>query len=230
MVEVSMTAKNGTAERSMPSRAIDWLGLRSVYQPLRMRFNIVVERRRLRAASRSSPLRIVVGSSGISQDGWVATESTYLDLLKRDDWENYFSTHKIDAILAEHVWEHLTPEQGLLAAINCARYLRPGGYLRLAVPDGNHPDPAYIDYVKPGGGGYGADDHKVLYTYKTLTKMLSDAGLSVRLLEYFDDERKFVANPWVPEQGMIHRSSQFDERNRGGKLKYTSIIVDAFRP
>ena len=52
----------------------------------------------------------------------------------------YFNEGSIDAILAEHVWEHLAEEEGLAAAKCCYRYLRPGGYLRVAVPDGFHPD------------------------------------------------------------------------------------------
>lgn len=40
-----------------------------------------------------------------------------------------------DAFLAEHVWEHLSLDDAHRATRNCQRYLRPGGRLRLAVPD-----------------------------------------------------------------------------------------------
>lgn len=39
--------------------------------------------------------------------------------------------------LAEHVWEHMTYEEGCQAAKNCYDYLADGGYLRVAVPDRN---------------------------------------------------------------------------------------------
>ena len=55
---------------------------------------------------------------------------------------------------------------------NCYEFLRPGGRLRIAVPDGFHPEPGYIEYVRPGGTGIGADDHKVLYNYQSLRKLL----------------------------------------------------------
>jgi len=45
--------------------------------------------------------------------------------------------------------------------------------LRVAVPDGFHPNPGYIERVKPGGTGPGAGDHKILYTYRTLSAILS---------------------------------------------------------
>lgn len=40
-----------------------------------------------------------------------------------------------DAFVAEHVWEHLSLSDAHVAARNCQRYLRPGGRLRIAVPD-----------------------------------------------------------------------------------------------
>jgi predicted SAM-dependent methyltransferase len=215
--------------RGLCAWVVDRLGMRKRILRLVDRFNTVVAERRLRLAVRRQPLLIVVGASGVSQAGWTATEANFLELLKVDDWERYFSKHKIDAIVAEHVWEHLTPEDGLKAATNCARYLKPWGRLRIAVPDGNHPDPAYIDYVKPGGSGYGADDHKALYNYRRLSEMLARAGFDVQLLEYFDDDQKFVARPWDPKDGMILRSARYDERNRDGKLAYTSVIADAYR-
>jgi len=53
---------------------------------------------------------------------------------------------------------------------NAFDFLRIGGTLRIAVPDGCHPDPNYIEHVRPGGTGAGADDHQFLYTYKTITE------------------------------------------------------------
>ncbi len=106
----------------------------------------------------------------------------------------------------------------------------PGGYLRVAVPDGLHPDPSYNDWVRPGGSGPGAEDHKCLFTYKTFSKLFADVGFDVNLLEYFDETREFHRLDWSPADGMIDRSRQFDPRNDGAKLKYTSIILDAVKP
>ena len=101
--------------------------------------------------------------------------------------------------------------------------------MRIAVPDGLHPDPAYIDQVKPGGSGSGSDDHKVLYTYKTLSKLLESVGFEIRLLEYFDEEGKFHYSEWSPDDGMIRRSSRFDQRNTVVPNAYTSLILDALK-
>ncbi|MBC8112462.1 MAG: hypothetical protein H7Y04_15525 [Verrucomicrobia bacterium] len=177
--------------------------------------------------AQKQPCKIVIGASGIADNSWTSTEADYLNLLKDEDWQKFFKENTIDAMLAEHVWEHLTAEQGLLAAQNCFRYLRKGAYLRCAVPDGFHNDPEYINYVKPGGHGDGADDHKVLYNYQTFSAMFEKAGFSVELLEYFDKNGQFHFTDWLPEAGKIRRSRRFDSRNQQGKLGYTSLIVDA---
>jgi predicted SAM-dependent methyltransferase len=216
--------------RQIVGSALDHMNLRGVYHQVRAFVATEAGKHRLRRAVGSTPLRIVVGSGGVVENGWVNTERAFLDLLCPDRWEAYFGKHKIDAILAEHVWEHLTPSEGVIAARTCRRYLRPGGYLRIAVPDGNHPDQEYIRHVKPGGVGPGADDHKVLYDYRLLSRTMSQAGLRVELLEYFDENGRFVFNPWNTSDGMIHRSSRYDERNRDGKLNYTSLIMDAWAP
>ena len=136
----------------------------------------------------------------------------------------------MQAFLAEHVWKHLFPEQAQAAAVNCYRLLVPGGHLRIAVPDGLHPDPKYIDHVKPGGTGAGREDHQVLYTYRTLVELLEAAGFEVRLLEWFDEEGQFHLREWHPNDGFVYRSTRYDERNAHDPTAYTSIIADAVKP
>jgi predicted SAM-dependent methyltransferase len=176
------------------------------------------------------PCRLVVGAAGISESGWIPTELDLLDLLKPEQWAAYMPADHLDAILAEHVWEHLAPADATIAARTCYRFLRPSGYLRVAVPDGLHPDRDYIDWVKPGGNGPGSDDHKVLYNYRSLKKLFEEqAGFNVKLLEYFDEQGQFHCEDWDPADGKIVRSQRFDERNAGGSLKYTSLILDAVK-
>jgi predicted SAM-dependent methyltransferase len=187
----------------------------------------IVGARRLKKQLRESPKRkIVVGSAGLQSPGWIATDIQFLNLLKVADWDRFFRADSLDTILAEHVWEHLTCDEGLQAARTCFRFLKTGGYIRVAVPDGLHPDPSYIDYVQVGG----PDDHKMVYTYKTLRDIFEKSGYRVQLYEYFDEAHKFHFQAWNPEDGMISRSKRFDERNKDGVLNYTSVILDAFKP
>jgi predicted SAM-dependent methyltransferase len=200
---------------------------------IRKAINRRVGPRRFRKAMASSgPRRIVIGSSGWFDFGWIPTEQHFLDLTKPADWERHFPPNSLDAMLAEHVWEHLTADEAHTAVKTCFTYLKPGGYLRIAVPDGHHPSPTYLEWVRVGGawGGQLNNDHKVLYTYKTLVALFENAGFRVELYEYFDEAGAFHYREWDPRQGKIRRSKRFDKLNRDGSLTYTSIVLDAFKP
>jgi predicted SAM-dependent methyltransferase len=188
-------------------------------------------RRLMKMQANPSPKRIVIGSAFRHDSGWVPTDIEFLDLLKPGDWDRFFAPASLDAMLAEHVWEHLTLDQARTAARTCFKYLKPGGYLRIAVPDGFHPDPTYRDWVRPGGASPGqlANDHKVLYTYQTLRDVFEGAGFRVELYEYFDEAGKFQYRDWDEKAGTIWRSKRFDKRNSGGKLVFTSIVLDAIK-
>lgn len=173
-------------------------------------------------------LKIAIGSSGVRDGGWISTEETFLNLLKEGDWERYFYESSISNIMAEHVWEHLTVEEGGTAAKICYRYLGDGGRLRIAVPDGNHPSKEYLDWVKPGGVGAGAEDHKVLYTIETLTEVLKSAGFEVEGVEYYEDG-KFNRRAWSKEDGFIRRSLLYYDGFTKLQPSYTSLIVDGVK-
>ncbi|CAN5337085.1 SAM-dependent methyltransferase [soil metagenome] len=175
-------------------------------------------------------IKFNVGSSGINTDlDFYATDIDTLNITKDDDWRNLLMNLRVDNITAEHVWEHLSDVDTILANKNCFKYLKKNGVLRLAVPDGLHPDENYIEYVRPGGSGLGADDHKVLYTYKIMKERLESAGFRVDLLEYWDENGTFHFKDWNSENGYIMRSSKNDKRNKDGVLHYTSLIVDAIK-
>jgi predicted SAM-dependent methyltransferase len=177
----------------------------------------------------SSKKRIVIGAEGRCDLGWLPTDIDFLNLLIPADWDRLFHPDSLDAILAEHVWEHLTQQEGLIAAKTCFKYLKPNGYIRIAVPDGLHPNPEYRDWVRVGGRVGGIPDHKVLYTYKTLQETFENAGFKVILYEYFDEAGNFHYQEWNPQDGKIYRSKRFDERNKNGTLNYTSIVLDAIK-
>jgi predicted SAM-dependent methyltransferase len=174
--------------------------------------------------------RINIGAGGKVYEGWQGTEQGELDLLLPGTFARMFGEpDTVDAFLCEAVWEHLPAEDAQRAAFQCYRYLKPGGYLRVAVPDGFHPDPAYIDWVRPGGNGAGAGDHKVLYNWQTFARVFWEVGFRVEMLEWFDKWGTFHFREWDIANGMIERSAKNDPRNRDGVLRYTSIILDAWK-
>jgi YD repeat-containing protein len=211
-----------TLLRHIPTLHGAWKSARALYRR-------EVYRRTLLRAVRLGPVRIVVGSNGVYDPGWHPTEASFLNLLQPNQWDALFPRDSIEAILAEHVWEHLTGEEGLAAARTCHRFLKEGGCVRAAVPDCLHPDPGYRDWARPGGSGPSADDHKLFYSYKTFAQVFERAGFQVKLLEYFDESGRFHATDWDPAGGKIRRSLRFDRRNADGHPHYTSVILDAWK-
>ncbi|PYI54506.1 class I SAM-dependent methyltransferase [Paenibacillus flagellatus] len=182
----------------------------------------------------TQPIRVVIGAGTTNNNpGWIHTQEDELNLLHPDDWDRAFEPDSVTAVLAEHVWEHLTYEEGVRAAKVCYRYLKPGGYIRCAVPDAYFPDEDYQRLVQVGGPGpidHPAASHKIVHSYKTLTSMFEQAGYRVQLLEYCDESGQFHAVPWDESQGFIYRSKRFDHRNRDGRLGFVSLIADAYKP
>lgn len=178
------------------------------------------------------PIKLIVGASSQNYPGWVQTQETELNLLNKADWELSFRNREIDVILSEHVWEHLTFEEGIEAAKLCYEFLRPGGYIRCAVPDAFFKNEEYQRIVQVGGPGpanHPAASHKIVHNHVSLVRMFESAGFKVRLLEYCDEQGDFHFNYWDPEGGFIYRSLRFDHRNKEGKLGFVSLIVDAFK-
>ena len=179
------------------------------------------------------PLRIIIGAGAQRYDGWMATQREDLDLLRPDLWERSFGSRRADAFLCEHVWEHLTEAEGRAAARLCFAYLKPGGYLRCAVPDGYFPNAEYQRAAQIGGPGprdHPAADHKIVYTYPLFQDVFVAAGFEVDLLEYCDETGRFHYNHWDAGKGKIYRSLRFDHRNQAGELASVSLILDAIKP
>lgn len=129
-----------------------------------------------------------------------------MNLLDENTLQNGYDKSSITAILAEHVWEHLTYEEGIEAAKMCFKYLMPSNYIRCAVPDGYFPDETYQTIVQVGGPGprdHPAASHKMVHNYKTLTKMFKSAGYEGKLLEYHIEKGDFHQNYWDGVDGVI---------------------------
>ncbi|HEX8491241.1 MAG TPA: methyltransferase domain-containing protein [Pyrinomonadaceae bacterium] len=181
--------------------------------------------RQLRAQMQATrPLNVVLGAGTTDYKGWFGTHLETLDITSPRDWRNLFAPESIDRLLTEHVLEHLSEEECRIAVAECYRYLKRGGLLRIAVPDGYRRDAAYVAEASPP-----KDGHKVLFTVDTLVPLLESVGFRATPLEYFDAEEKFHAEEWDESDGFIKRSVRFDTQEdfKRGELFYTSLIVDA---
>jgi predicted SAM-dependent methyltransferase len=187
----------------------------------------------LRFIPDNEPVRVILGAGDQQFDGWIPTQREQLDLLRREDWGASFGERAADALLCEHVWEHLTEEEGRYAARLCYEFLKPGGFLRCAVPDANFPNAAYQEMVQIGGPGpknHPAADHKIVYDHRLFCEIFTSAGFSVDLLEYCDEQGRFHYHEWSAKDGPIYRSLLSDHRNKNGELGFVSLILDARKP
>lgn len=194
------------------------------YKDIRRKYNIDRLRRQIRS---SAPLKVVIGGGQTSYEGWIFTDRDLLDITNPRDWSSLFDPDSIDRLLCEHVLEHLSETEGVIALTESYRHLKPGGLMRIAVPDGFRRDPAYVAEASPPNAG-----HQVFYNIDTLPPLLVSVGFSVLPLEYFDQNEQFHAQSWDESDGLIMRSARFDTQKdfQRGELYYTSLIVDARKP
>ncbi|KAB2443940.1 SAM-dependent methyltransferase [Bacillus luti] len=183
--------------------------------------------------TKQDEMKVVVAAGAFNNNpGWIQTQEDDLNLLVETMWEERFEHNSISAILAEHVWEHLTFEEGVKAASICYKFLKPSGHIRCGVPDAFFQDETYQNIVQVGGPGpkdHPAASHKIVYNYKTLMEMFEAAGFEVVLLEYCDENGQFYYNESDANDGVIFRSKRYDPRNQGDKLGCPSLIVDAIK-
>jgi len=193
-------------------------------KPIKKNWQLNTLRRKIQA---TGTLNIVVGAGGTQFTGWISTDVDALDITLPLNWVRLFKQNSIDRLLAEHVFEHLSEEQCLVALRTSFLYLKPGGVFRIAVPDGNRKDIDYVSEVAPP-----KDGHQILFTIDKLVNMLQHVGYKTVALEYFDSDEKFHFSPWNQEDGFIQRSFRFDtqENFRRGDLCYTSLIIDGIKP
>ena len=174
-----------------------------------------------------STLNVVLGAGGSQHSEWLSTDIELLNIAMPTCWKRLFKLASIDRLLAEHVFEHLTAEECDIALNECFRYLKSGGLLRIAVPDGHRDDPIYLAEVSPP-----KDGHQVLFTVDTLVSKLECAGFEAVPLEYFGSDGQFHHHDWHTNDGFVRRSVRFDTQApfKRGDLFYTSLIVDAYKP
>ena len=178
-------------------------------------------------------MKIVLGAGTTQFDGWISTQQDQLDLLKPETFEAFFQDEQAEAMLAEHLFEHLTLAEAMIAAQTLKQYLKPGGWIRAAVPDRNFRNEEYQKLVQVGGPGpqdHPAATHKIVYDYKQFCAVFVQAGFEVSLLEYCDERGDIHYRYANDADGHIGRSYRYDSRNDHHRLGMVSIILDAYKP
>lgn len=183
------------------------------------------------AIRQADSLKLILGAAETYQEGWYSTNEQWLDITKPEDWKRIFNNKKlITHIVAEHVFEHLTREECLIALKNISDYLVDCGRIRIAVPDGYHPNESYLNYVGVGGIGDDASDHKQLLNIDTLSEILIESGFKPVHIEGYDSKGNLIESQWQADDGFIRRSRVNKANNPWGFIDAdTSLIVDGIK-
>ena len=157
-------------------------------------------------------------------EGWINLDLPFFDIRSEKSWREFLGQKPFDAALLEHVLEHLTVAD-ITQALQIAKgYMHAQSNIRIAVPDKNHPNPKYIDHVRPGGVGPGADDHKSFWSYDEFAALAQELNLEIAPLEYYNSSGELIMNEMGIELGEIRRTAR---KPRSGELQdYSSLIVD----
>jgi predicted SAM-dependent methyltransferase len=179
----------------------------------------------------AGPMKIQVGSGSRSKPGWINVD-LFADADVRLDLREPlpFPDRSAETIYGEHVFEHLAHPVDTHAFLReCLRILRPGGALKLAVPDAGAVVRAYVDQDAAGIFEHArtvgwhppecrtamdhvnytfrqGDQHQYAWDAETLLLLLSDRG--------FERAR----------ERMFDAALDSEDRQIGG------LLVEAFRP
>lgn len=171
-------------------------------------------------------IRLNIGAGDTFYPGWFWTDLATLDMTDRNQYLKLLGGRKINNILCEHVLEHLDDDQVKKFAECAAEFGAEDICVRIAVPDGFHTNPVYIDKVKPFGSGKGAHDHKQLFNYKNLSAVFEKAEFKAELVEYWDEHGVFHTVYEDDDKGYVRRSA----KNKSGDHNvYSSLIIDFYK-
>lgn len=206
--------------------------LKGVARRVREYFRDRHDKALVQQAARNGNVRLVIGAADTDiGDEWFSTNISFLNVCNGNDWQELLGPDSVvEAVLAEHVFEHLTLDQARQGFENIFKYLISGGRFRIAVPDGYNPNSEYLANVEPYGKPIWAEGHRVLYTIDDIKRELGTVGFAVNPLEYFDSDGVFHSVPWRREDGYIARSEQFGTPNKTFASSHLSLIVDAIKP
>jgi SAM-dependent methyltransferase len=159
-----------------------------------------MSRRFRRLAARGSP-RLHLGCASTILAGWINVDlfgplpaDVALDVRRPLP----IADASVDAIFTEHMLEHLTYGEAVALIRECARVLRPGGVLRIVVPDFEEPARSYADaqgHVATDGSGNAlrlialanivhGHAHRSIWDGDTLILLLGQAGFAAQKRQF----------------------------------------------
>ena len=179
-------------------------------------------------------VKIILGAALTSQKDWISTNEEWFDISKKKDWQKLFKNkRKLKRALAEHVFEHLSVDEMRNSLKLIFENMLKGGSLRIAVPDGNNPNPEYRKHCGINGIGADASDHKQFLTYEFLSREVEKIGFKCTLIEGYLENKELVSKSVNNNLGRVirSRSNSINLSKKGWDFydSNTSLIIDCFK-
>jgi predicted SAM-dependent methyltransferase len=144
-----------------------------------------------------------------------------------------FADESFDFIYSEHFLEHLFFDEAVALLQECDRLLKPGGVVRVCVPDAD-----LRTYAKPEPAGFPGnlvawnhpDKHKTRWSVYSLTTAMQTAALNPYPLVYCDKDGEFFQN--IPSNDVPAYKTSLDKEmiNSFAYIRRPqSLIVDAIK-
>ncbi len=125
----------------------------------------------------NAPVKLNIGAGGVEIAGFTPIDRA----LGSEAYPLDYADGSVDEIRASHILEHFPFADAPKVLADWVRVLRPGGRIRVAVPNlawlGEHIDDPKAPFYMMGGQTDGNDFHKSAYTEASLRQRMEDAGL-----------------------------------------------------
>ena len=141
-------------------------------------------------------MRLNIGGGPVAIDGFVTVDRA----VGSEAYPLAYPDGSVDEIYASHVLEHFSHDESEKAIADWVRALKPGGRIRISVPDWGALAKMYVDGKAANYSGYlmgrqtdSNDFHKSAYTFSGLRASMARAGL-VGISEFapeYDDCSRF---------------------------------------
>ena len=138
----------------------------------------------------------------------------------------YKSMQVIKNILADHVIQELDWNEAVQAMKLAHKYLKPGGRIRISVPDEYHRDKKFVKMMKQ------IYPPKWEYDKNNMLRMLRAAGFKhFQVKEAFDIGGLFNISTWYRIDGFCKRSFWYDPNNMtmSTGMFWSCLIIDAIK-
>ena len=197
-----------------------------IWKLLKMVFSIIAKKKRQPRLPTSlinrDCVKLHLGCGTVYKDGWINIDNNSDNNIQKLDleWDLRkplpFPANSVDFIFNEHFLEHLTVEEGISAIKDFFRVLKPGGVMRIAIPDLESAIQSYYDTNWKENGKASAEKfgltfiqtraegininfrwwgHKWLYDWEELERRLKEAGCEkIKRCRLFESEHDALKN------------------------------------